>query len=398
MANNLVDYVIFDATKISTISPSEKKWDKKDPVTNAVLEDGSFMELHINYDYGQPGAPVVDGFYIQGPLMSCNGIQPNKGGGFSTMFSYDLTDPTHMDFKSKRDQGWSVIAQHLIANKTAMKMHKLKDTVADAEDYFKNPIYLPRDKVTNELQAGKNPTEWVKLNDKYDKTQFIMPDGTDKGRVIDWTTLTGARIKGYPLFHLRNVYAGGNNNGSLQVKLASMIIMEMTAGQVNRQLDTLASHSDADRIAKLEAELAALRGGSGGSGGSGGGASTGVVTASTVDLAMATGGASAGISTVPQTQAVAPQTQVAPQVQAAASQAQVQVAPQVQAATVNAGVADFLASNAPVMTQAPQTVQAVAPQVQQVAPQTQAVAPQVQVQQVAPIVQQAAVPAIAQFN
>lgn len=234
-------------------------------------EQINYNEIKLHYNYGTPNDPIISDLFFELPMITSTGIRfkeedamgtngPYKKQSHSMMLVFNLSDPKvkgeMQTALNKLDELHARACQIMAPSKGKLKMHDFDP--ARPGGMFKNPVYWPRDEVTGEKVAGKNPNLWVKLrNYKTHKTLFTDLDG----HPIDWKLLHDVDITMVPLIHFEKVYVGAK--ASLQISLASAIITKIVkVGTETRQMSTierLKAKYGNDLADSVNAQLAELR-------------------------------------------------------------------------------------------------------------------------------------------
>lgn len=224
------EYEQFDSTRMNGTSPVTKQITGKQE---------TYKTLALNYNYGTPEQPIIDGCFMEGPPIKSTGIlikenEPKTGKDgqqyikkdYSIKITFDLQNTEQRLFLSKIDQAYRGAAKVLGKYKGAAQLHHFDPNAPDA--VMKNPIYYNRDSLTGEIVEGSNPSLYIKLNNQLKtKSLFADPSGT----VISWDVLKDVEMTIVPCIHFESVYIG--NKPSLQVKLASAILFNVV--KVNSQ-------------------------------------------------------------------------------------------------------------------------------------------------------------------
>lgn len=249
-----VDYKNFDINRVFSNPPEQKQV----PGMNVF-----FYNIPIVYNYGTEESPVFDDLYIQGPKSETGrGIEVKDMNGkdvYSIGARYPTSNPDYVDFVNKMLLLSAKVKEIILSNVSTIKFGKLNE---QSFDYFYNePIYIARDKVTNEIIHGRAPSCYYKLI----KSKYISTNFSDLNKVpIDWKLLTNSEIEYYPLIHVSHIYTNSSDKIRLQLKLPSAVVLSVKqAGSSTRQEETIErlvaqdpSLKDklAEQIAKLSLE------------------------------------------------------------------------------------------------------------------------------------------------
>ena len=242
-STEFVDYATFRPENVSIVSPAAKTYDKPDGTK------GSYFETFMQY------APLwCDGIRIQESDKA--GKDGKKWNQYSAKLLFDLRAPEDQKCMDKINAFYARVVQLIFPHRGMLKMPHF--TLETPGASLKELIYIPRDPATSEIIQGRTPNQWPKLSSgQYSKTMF-----TDlKGVKIDWKYLYDADFKGFPLIHYSHLYSGGNAKTSFQIKMVSMVIIEVIARKrITKQLSTISKivEEDPDAINKLDEQLAAL--------------------------------------------------------------------------------------------------------------------------------------------
>lgn len=256
MSENFVNYDSVDETKIRGFSPEEKQ------IPNST---NKYQQIGLSYNYGDDEHPVIDNFYIQLPVVSSTGILERDEEGKNTKtYSMYVPLPTSDDnkvFIDNFNKTFMKTAEILMQYKGQCKITAPNLDFLVQGGIYKNPIYYPRDKSTNEIIPGKTPSIYLKLYKRgagpfEEKTLFCDL----KGNPIKWELLYGVDMKLIPLVHVEKIFVGATVK-SLQFKMVSAVVLEVhPRGTQSKQLSTIQQLSarEPDRAAKLDAQLAKL--------------------------------------------------------------------------------------------------------------------------------------------
>lgn len=257
---SFVNYTEVDANNLIGSSPESKT-----VPTNVPNQAGqSYQQISLSYNYGTPERPLQDVMYLQMPPVTSNGIiESAQNDGKLTYQMYvplPLSDPEVATFIDKFSAVYHRTADILIQYRGPARIPAPTVEVLLMSGLYKNPLYYPKDKNTNEIIPGRSPSIYLKLIKKgagpyEEKTLF-----TDlKGNPIDWKLLYGVDMKCIPLISLPTIYIG--NKPSLQVKLVSVIVLEVhPRGSQTRQKDTISDfvNRNPDAVNRLEAQISKL--------------------------------------------------------------------------------------------------------------------------------------------
>lgn len=262
MSNQFVDYENYNPEHMKGSEPIPKEIQKD-------KETIKYNDVKLSYNYGTEQKPNIQDVYFEGCMVTSNGIKkkedaatgkngPYTKTSYSMMNVFNVVDPEYeadsLKCLGKITELYQKARNILFQHRNKLKMH---DFTAEGQGgLFKFPVYWPRDEVTGEVVAGKNPNIWVKLREKYNKTLF-----TDlNGNPVEWSLLEGAEVTMVPLYHFEKVYVG--SKASMQVYLASAIIIKIKKiGSETRQMSTI------DRLKQkygaaaeeLESQIAEMR-------------------------------------------------------------------------------------------------------------------------------------------
>ena len=265
MSNQYATFEQVNQNKVTGIDPEQKKLDTpKGPVV--------YHEQKLFYNYGTPEDPIIQGVFVEGPLMKSSGIRTrdegvktNKKGeqynakSHSMMLVFDLADPdTKADCLqaiTKLTEVYKGVAKALAPYKGKLGMHHFDPEHPEA--MLKDPVYFHRNN-EGEIVKGKNPNIWVKLRPwGRDKTLFTDMNGNN----IDWQLLNDVDLEMIPLFHYESTFVG--NTRSIRVYLASAIVTKLVpSGSETRQVSTLErlrAKYGSSKVDQVEAQIAEMR-------------------------------------------------------------------------------------------------------------------------------------------
>ena len=256
---DIVSYDVFDMKNMRASSPDQKtakgKSDKGDEI------DIKYYIIMLTYNYGIPGQPRISDFYLEGcELESNGGIIDNtaKGRGFSIMTRLSPSNPEHVKFENCINHIYGGCCYIIGQNKGTLGMRSFDP--AHPGETFKNPIYIPYDKITCDPIPGRDHTMFLKLFRRgfgvmEEKTLF-----TDlNGKPIDWTLLMAVKMKFIPLLYIKRIYSG--NKPSLQIELQSALVTSVQARNTqSMQMETARRimQSRPEAVDRLQAQIAKL--------------------------------------------------------------------------------------------------------------------------------------------
>jgi hypothetical protein len=256
MSDKFVDYTQVDASKIIGSTPESKQ------IPNG---GGSYLQLPLSYDYGTPESPLIDNFYLQFPVVSSSGIMEKldeKTGkrSYSMYIPLPKSDEAVKTFLDKFSQIFRSTADIIFKYRGQCKVTAQTVDMMIMAGLYKDPVYYPRDKATNEIIQGRSPSMYLKLLKRgvgasEQKTLFCDL----KGNPIDWKLLYGAEMKLIPLVHVESIYIG--TKPSLQLKMVSAIVLEVhQRGSQTRQMSTIQKivSENPDSVTALERQIAKL--------------------------------------------------------------------------------------------------------------------------------------------
>lgn len=237
-------YITYDQFNPTHLGGESPKGDSFKDETGQTI---SFSNMALNYNYGTSEAPIVTDFYIELPPVKARGIRTKEeekkkrdGGTYTKvshaqMIIFELSDPENVKCIEALNGVHAKCSQLLGETAWAKK----NDYVADRPGgMFKNPVYWPRDSVTQEIQEGKNPNMWIKLKGGYQKPLFTTIDANGNSETIDWALLRNVDITYIPLLHIERTFIG--NKATLQVYLQSAIVLDIKeANTTSRQVSTI---------------------------------------------------------------------------------------------------------------------------------------------------------------
>ena len=263
---SFVDYTKFDPNMLTATSPESKSYD-------GASGKGSFFQMPYLYNYGTLEKPSTDGLYLNLCEVELLGIkkQPKMGKpgvlDYSSMILFDMNKPEVRQCIHVLSQLlYPKLASLLFENKKDIKMFDFDLQSQNASGYkgFKSPVYFSRDKATGKPIQGKNPTMWVKLNADYNRTKFGIPSKEKIIQEVGWESVEQAKIRCFPLLHVSHVYSSSGDKGSIQIKLISAVVTDVSPlGDGDRQLmvaeQYLEKVSGTDSIEKLEQHMAEMQ-------------------------------------------------------------------------------------------------------------------------------------------
>ncbi len=236
-----VTYDELDTNKLGGEAP------KKDSFTDSTGQKIEFENMALFYNYGTEKDMVVTDFYMELPPIKARGIrtkdEPKKNregeeyikSSHSQMLLFELSDPDSMEAIEALNKVHTKCCELLSTTAWAKK----NDFICERPGgMFKNPVYWPRDKTTQEIQKGKNPNLWVKMKGGYEKPLYTTIDSEGNVEVIDWALLRNVDIKMIPLLHIERTFIG--NKATLQIFLQSAIVLAITeSNSTSRQVSTI---------------------------------------------------------------------------------------------------------------------------------------------------------------
>jgi len=174
---------------------------------------------------------------MEGSRLKSYGITVPQGTNYKYQIQgiYDKNDPETKEYLEVLKVVRNRMVELVRVPNVAASLKLKPDTP------FKSLVYLPVDKVTNEIDPNRNPTEFYKLF-KYQNSQTLFLGPSEPGKdplVISWDLLYHSEFTGRPVIKYDHVYAAGNNLSS-QNTLFSMVVDEIKEmGSKNLQRDTL---------------------------------------------------------------------------------------------------------------------------------------------------------------
>jgi len=249
--SRFVNYVEFDPAKVQ-ISTIDVK----------TVQDGntkiSYRNVNLIYNYGTDDKPIPDELLLELPrVKSLDGIEERIFHGKTNWTIGARFGETEEDimFCQKMDQMYASLRSCLLDMKSELRFNELSKSNIDF--IFKNPLYRPKDKITDEIIAGKPPSCYLKLfKMEHSKTLF-----TDlKARPIDWKLLTNVEMEYQPLVKMPAIYVGGGKC-RLQMKVLSAVVIKAVAiGTETLQTKTIERivEKEPDRLKELEKQLRKL--------------------------------------------------------------------------------------------------------------------------------------------
>lgn len=214
---------------------------------------GDYQQIDIRYKYSDG---VDRKLMIELPEVKCDGIRSNDKW---------KAKQVKLFIDEKQDWGKTVVkcitdiqnalVEKILPIKGQCGLRNMQKSIPFLTG-FKDYIYRPSDKKTGDRIEGRNPSLFVKLDQSYNRTTFTAINE----QVLPWDTLKGVNMLLVPMLHVSHLYIGGGK-AAVQIKLASATVISVEeASNAAMQKDTIAKYSsDAEAIAKLEAQLAALK-------------------------------------------------------------------------------------------------------------------------------------------
>ena len=233
----------------------------------------SYHDINLHHNYGTESEPVISDVLIELPEVSAQGIRmkeedasgkngPYKKKVYSMIFRFDITSANSTvkaDAQAAIDKHNGVYTgccKIVEDNKKVLK--KPNFSAANCGDLFKDPMYWPCDKVTQERIVGKNPSMFVKLK----KTQNSSTLFTDmNNKPIDWSLLTDVELRIVPLLHYKKIYVGANLI-RMKIFLISAVVTKIAAaGTESKQVSTVErlKNKYSNLADEVESQLAELR-------------------------------------------------------------------------------------------------------------------------------------------
>lgn len=245
MAEELtINYIDVDVEHSLTYqSPQQKNVPKSNPPQ-------TYHEVPLQYNYGDTENPKVSEFLFEFPEVYSNGgiiEKPAQNGKIesSVMISLPQDNPETKLLIERLEEIWTGCCAILNNFRGQIGLSRVNFKSADAAlAAFKQPVYFPVDKVTNERIQGRNPSMFLKcfrrgFGPLQEKTNFVKPmKKTDaKGHPVfdengeeevdyesmDWELLKGVEMKFIPLVHIKKIYVGGGK-ASIQMEMVSAIV------------------------------------------------------------------------------------------------------------------------------------------------------------------------------
>ena len=249
--SRFVNYTEFDPAKVSITNIDVK-----------TIQDGntkiSYRNVNLVYNYGTEEKPIPDELLLELPIVkSRDGIKEQTFQGKTTWTIGARFGELEEDilFCQKMDQVYAALSSSLLEMKSELRFNELSKSNIDF--IFKNPLYRPKDKVTDEVIVGKPPSCYLKLfKMQYSKTLF-----TDlQAKPIDWKLLTNVEMEYQPLVKMPAIYVGGGKC-RLQMKVLSAVVIKAVAiGTETMQTKTIKDivNKEPDRLVELTKQLRKL--------------------------------------------------------------------------------------------------------------------------------------------
>lgn len=247
----------FDGTKLTGTKPKYTSFGQI-----------NYFEIPLFYNYGTEEKPVVTGCYVEYPIIDATGIQlkehdsKNKKGeayikkSYSIILRPSLQDPEVSECMQKVDELYMSCAKIVEANKVDVKMPHFEASCPEKSE-FQSPAYYATDEFTGERVTGRNPTQWVSLNN-WSSNKSLFTDM--EGNPIDWSLLTDVEMKIVPLIHFKDVFLGSKKK--IRASLVSAIVTEIhPINSVSRQMSTIdrLKAKNKDLTDQVASQLAQLR-------------------------------------------------------------------------------------------------------------------------------------------
>jgi len=257
MDDHKIDFENFEPQRLLLGAVQSKK-SKPDPAQNK--KEAPYQQANFVYLYKLPNGQEIKGnFLIELCRVKIYGIRAPEGNDYKhqVQVSFDKTDPK----AQKCIETLMALKKRMIELISEPNMYKnLKANHTNIKDL----VYFPKDKITNENDPNRNPTQFFKLmNYTNNKTHFVGP-AAEPGKdpiEISWDVLMQAEFSGKPLIKYTHIYCNGNTV-SPQSEVYSMAVDEIKdMASKNLQRDTIqsinpdAASSFAQQLAKLQAAL-----------------------------------------------------------------------------------------------------------------------------------------------
>lgn len=224
----------------------------------------TYCQIPFAYNYGTDETPKIDTCYVQLPELTSTGIMDRIEEGKGTSHSMFIPLPHNDENNIVIDMFDKILhksAEYMIRDKGVCKITAPNADMLIQAGMLKNPIYTPRDKLTNEPIPGKAQSFYAKLirrgSGVYEqKTLFCDL----KGDPIDWSLLYNVDLKFIPLIQFEKIYVGAAVK-SIQFKIISAVVTEISArGTITRQQSTIQqiATSNPDRVSRLDAQISKL--------------------------------------------------------------------------------------------------------------------------------------------
>lgn len=185
-------------------------------------------------------------------------FQKNDNGrmDYSIQSKFSPKNPDHVTFLEKFQGIYEKSVDAVFVHRKTVKVTLFNKTMPEATG-FKNPIYRPKDEITDEILTDKDASMFLKpfcFSPTF-KTNFLDL----KGNELDWNLLKDVQFDYVPVLKLKHIHIGSKI--SMQMNICSAYITDIRPmEQYVLQKESLLEYNtnNKDAAAALEAKIAEL--------------------------------------------------------------------------------------------------------------------------------------------
>jgi hypothetical protein len=249
--SRLISYTDFNTNALTISEPTKKQ----------IADDPQKTYFSMPFTYTKEGAAASNDVRMECCKMTTTRgllFQKNENGrmDYSIQSKYSPKNSEHVLFLQKFQEIYEKCVEAVFLHRKTVKVPLFNKSMPEATG-FKNPIYRPKDEITDEVLTDKDASIFLKpfyMSPTF-KTKFL--DLNEKE--LDWNLLKDVQFDYVPVLKFKHIHIGSKI--SMQINISSAYITDIRPmEQYVEQKESLMAYNtnNKDAAAALEAKIAEL--------------------------------------------------------------------------------------------------------------------------------------------